>query len=152
MQVTHAARNDMFRNFRKVFWTAFVESHDKSDPLMQTWRHKLPPDQCKACVIRHKGGPPRAWRMLKGRQTWKGRLPLDRGKARRVRHLKCSAHAVRFVSRAAWLSQVKIMWKQSEAALAELDLTERQDGGTPGSSGSMRTKEFLKGPRFCEQC
>ena len=39
------------------------------------------------------------------------------------------------------------MWKQSEAALAELDLTERQDGGTPGSSGSMRTEELLKGSK-----
>ena len=100
------------------------------------------------CVIPHKGGSPRAWCLLKGRQTWKGRLPLDRGKARRVRQLNCSAHAVRFVYHTAWLAQGKTIWKQSEATLAELDLAERQDGGIPESSGSIRTKELLKGTKI----
>ena len=32
LQMTHAARNAISRKFRKVFWIAFVERHDKSDP------------------------------------------------------------------------------------------------------------------------
>ena len=76
-----------------------------------------------------------------------GRLPLDRDKARIERQSKCTAHAVLFVYRTVWLAQGKTMWKQSEATLAELELTERQDGGTPGSSGSIRTEELLKGTK-----